>query len=663
MPKSHDVSLKKDQEASELAHHIWTLLNFPSQNGLFKSFLSRKALYALFWKRNSKVLAKLREELQNDLDALFELVRDKTFSPEENQRILLAINTRLSNYPSTEPNHDHLLRVPECIEGKWQLVLYRPHAIELTPTRGFKNLFLRKKDRMYAWGLEPWRNEEASPRIIFMDVPYYPTALGFFSALEAYFSGFKMPGENLYNSSKNNILQWMQPFRRQGRLIQALGKGGLGGAFAEMLALDVGDALSSAVLINAPGDIDRFWSHKPVSFDKWATLSRKPKCEVFRYTNNWLAHQGILKKEFHLYEVTPPETMDTNFEEINYQRIDNIHEDNKRRKWRNFLMFMLFRSTFYYLFFMPFRYLILPIYRVVMDHKIMLFFGILVMTLFLTLGLSTPMILPSIFVAFGSGYIIENMCFFIFEIWRKKQHSDLLNFFISFLNLSLSGKITRGALICMLLIGLIACFALYAFIVLPGGSVPIAAFAIALAMVCVPLVIKLGAVVWSSLKKLLGFEKVKPLVFDEMTLSCTEAQDIYLRSESHFFKSSEEVYWFFKAKRTLEKKTVIPTTIRKHPHTIFFQDDQNLSKKDFLTNFDHYDGRDRGVKITASEAKIDFMKKSILLFNSKKDLSDQVLSQFKTLHEDYKRGKKGHLGRAPVEMDEDSEISDFSLGG
>ena len=116
------------------------------------------------------------------------------------------------------------------------MVDYYVTPIELTPTKGFKKLFVRDHDRVFAYGLEPINHKDAESQLIFMGTTY-PAGQGFVPQVKTDLKGFETVGKTLYQCGHQRILAWL--LHQKGN-VHVCGIS-LGGSLSLLLAIHLGN--------------------------------------------------------------------------------------------------------------------------------------------------------------------------------------------------------------------------------------------------------------------------------------------------------------------------------------------------------------------------------------------------------------------------------------
>jgi hypothetical protein len=229
-------------------------------------------------------------------------------------------------------------------------------------------------DKVFAYGLEPQDNEEAEPHLIFMGTTY-PAGQGFVTQVCSDMAN-DTPGALLYRHSREKIGEWLD---KQQKKTHVCGMS-LGGALSLLLALDQGEKLSRVDALNPPGLYEPWIKN---SLDRWDEIKDKPLVYVQKQGNDPVSRFGIWKKDWLVYHVQPSAeykgSNDLMDHALNYAGLPSttftpidVENDNQERQHRNFWLYTIARSIIYWLFMMPFRYVILPILRSISDYKIAL---------------------------------------------------------------------------------------------------------------------------------------------------------------------------------------------------------------------------------------------------------------------------------------------------
>lgn len=99
----------------------------------------------------------------------------------QQEQVNLYLSNCLTLLPYSDLTPYESIKIPQCIDGHWELVEYQVKPIELTERSGWQNYFIQDKDRVFAYGFEPIFNEKAESHLIFMGTTY-PAGLRFFTS-------------------------------------------------------------------------------------------------------------------------------------------------------------------------------------------------------------------------------------------------------------------------------------------------------------------------------------------------------------------------------------------------------------------------------------------------------------------------------------------------
>lgn len=135
---------------------------------------------ALFINRDDKLLAAVREELQNIFANANHYVNNIAYNTHDlaaENRFEVFIKNLLAVYPFLNPQQNEHLLLPQKVNGKWQPVEYAFEKIDISPQSGLLSKLIEDEDRLYAYGLVPCDRAEAKPYLLFMGSAY-PSSQG-----------------------------------------------------------------------------------------------------------------------------------------------------------------------------------------------------------------------------------------------------------------------------------------------------------------------------------------------------------------------------------------------------------------------------------------------------------------------------------------------------
>ncbi len=373
------------------------MMGWPSES--WTQLLSWPVFKAVFVYRAPELLKELRLAFQEGFELLFTQLEGKKLNSEQNEQVQLYLSNCLSLLPYSDLTPYESIKIPQNINDEWVLVEYHITPIELTPTTGFKSLFIQDRDRVFAYGLEPIRNQKAQSHLIFMGTTY-PAGQGFLPQITTDFEGFETVGKSLYKSGIGRIKQWLQ---RQNDNVHVCGVS-LGGSLSLLLAIHQGKHLKRVDALNPAGLHDP-WRRKS-KYDKWDQLEPKPEVVVQEQANDPVSLLGVWKKDWKIIRVTPPEDKKgpnslcdhflnyAGFAQTTFTYID-AEKENAQRRGRNFWLYSVGRSIIYYSSIIPYNYLIRPAAYFILRHWLAFTLGFLSLTgIGVMIGLTASGILP-----------------------------------------------------------------------------------------------------------------------------------------------------------------------------------------------------------------------------------------------------------------------------
>lgn len=391
-----------DNVAREALHLIMMGYKDPQH---WKRLQTVEMFKAVFVKRNEVLLRAMRrgfrdafQDIFKQLDALNYQLFDPLNETDEltlqhNQAVLFLSNC-LSLLPFADIKPDDKFDIPEwdTQAKKWNLVTFKVAAIELTPTWGLGALVLEDPDRVFAYGLTPKFKQKATfqskpqPHLIFMGTTY-PAGQGFALQLFTNLEWFGTPGLHLFRNGKAGIIKWLAKSTAKAGAKARVHGVSLGGSTAYFTALDKETApyISRVDAYNSPGLCETLFTNYQ---KQWDDLSKKlgeetPKVYVQMHESDPISgYFGSWLKGWHILNVIPSEEdnvccsvlahalSDTHFRRTEVIEIADIDAENKRRWWFNFGVNTLLRSVLFGLFALPCHYLVVPICRAVLNHKL-----------------------------------------------------------------------------------------------------------------------------------------------------------------------------------------------------------------------------------------------------------------------------------------------------
>lgn len=334
---------------------------------LFKSFHLQK---------NEKLMQALRKAFQQGLIDKYHLLLENN-NPEENRN---ASEWYISNYLSlmsiAEIEHLKTIKAPQYINNQWTLIEYHVEPIELTKPMGIERLWMTDIDKVYAYGLRPVVSQDALPWLVYKGTTVM-TGDGFVTQLNSDIKPFQTPGEDLYLSGRDRIIQWIDKQQNKVRVCGA----SLGGSIALITAADLGAKLARVDAQN-PAGLNTV--ARGLEYDHWNNIAieDKPKVFVQKQQNDWVSRFGIWKDDWIIIDVSLPKGQRPGLSLLshilNYAgfknpkfSIENPSKDNddELRQWSNILIYMALRIILNAMW-LPVYMVILPAMRYMVDHPV-----------------------------------------------------------------------------------------------------------------------------------------------------------------------------------------------------------------------------------------------------------------------------------------------------
>ena len=607
----------------------------------WKDLVSWDVFKAVFSERNHSLTKGLRLAFQQGFTHIYSQLQNKELTTLQHKQAELYLANCLTLLPYADITPYESFAIPQWVNGSWQLVEYKVVPIELTPTSGFTKLFLNNDDRVFAYGLEPINNPDASPHLIFMGTTY-PAGQGFHTQVNTDLESFETVGKKLYRSGHANISNWLD---KQTKKVRVCGTS-LGGSLSLLLAIDQGEKLSRVDALN-PAGLYNSW--RKSSFDHWDEQTDKPEVFVQKQGNDPVSIFGVWKPDWTILKVTPPANKqgpnavtdhalnyagfaDTTFTEVDAQA------DNEERKHRDLWLYTVARSIFYYLVLVPFRYVILPTWRYVFNHKLQLFLTAALFTLFflvpaLATGFVIPMVgaaalavLNAIFPALLGAYWLNNIIMYASDSFTGKCESDISKFIAWFSTQSTIAQaliLTAPVLVLSAALVVAICFPGFAPLIMSG-------------LVLAPMIVKGITKIISWIEIITGYNKVAKPDCQDPELPRNETMNIYKNTTTANF-TFKELGDYYRAKRCLLKnKDFLPASkeVGKEKFNGFSKYEVLEKSEDEVTN-------NATLPVEASKAKIHDMKQIVQLVNRyglNRDSSD-MMQKLKDLDSEYTAGK------------------------
>jgi hypothetical protein len=380
-------------------------------------FLTPSVLHAVFVKRDHELLRELRLAFQQGFFELFKQLKERDLTEEQKEQTHLYLSNCLTLLPYGDLTPYEEFKIPQYIDGKWEMVEYQVTPIELTETSGWQSVFLQDKDRVFAYGLEPLFNKNAESHLIFMGTTY-PAGQGFVPQVNTDSKGFETVGKSLYRTGRNRVQQWLS---QQENSTHVCGVS-LGGSLSLLLAIDKGDYKLSRVDALNPAGLHNAWSKS--RYDHWGELTEKPQVVVQKQGADPVSAFGIWKTDWDILHVTPPKNKKgpnafcdhflnyAGFAETQFTYVE-AEQDNTKRNTRNFWLYSLGRSFAYFGFLLPYTYMVRPLMGSIAENKM---FSACILGSIVAAGLTFAGILPGvIFLAITGGLllsgVISSTCF------------------------------------------------------------------------------------------------------------------------------------------------------------------------------------------------------------------------------------------------------------
>ncbi len=329
---------------------------------------------AVFVERDPRLVRGMRYVFQEAFHHIYEQLKDKTLNESQQAQAMLYLSDCLCILPFGDITPHESIAIPQCIDGKWVLVDYKVVPIELTPQTGIDKAYLAEKDRVFAYGLEPIKHKGAEPHLIFMGTTY-PSGQGFSTQLFTDLEGFETAGKKLYRSGHERIKQWLD---KQSKKTHVCGTS-LGGSLSLLLAIDQGEKLSRVDALNPFGLYNPWRKSRCDHWDELCAAKRAPPVYIQKQGRDPISSFGIWKKEWNVFHVIPPEHRQgpnasadhaliyAGFLGTRFIPVD-VEADNKARRLRDFLGYVLLRSMVHYGIMLAYHYVLQPILRYALNH-------------------------------------------------------------------------------------------------------------------------------------------------------------------------------------------------------------------------------------------------------------------------------------------------------
>ena len=594
----------------------------------WRNLLSWQTFNAVVIERNHQLTQAMRYAFQQGFEHVFQQLKAREelqpLTELEKNQAHLFINNCIAYLPYADPSPYEYISIPQCIEGKWELVEYKVVPIELTPTSGFKRLFLADHDRVFAYGLEPINNPKAEPHLAFMGTTY-PAGQGFVTTVNTDLEAFETAGKKLYRSGRDNITRWLD---QQTRKVHVCGTS-LGGALSLLLAIDQGNKLSRVDALNPPG---LYLPWRKSRYDHWDEFDEKPQVIVQKNQDDPVSYFGTWKPEWDIVNVIPPAEKRgpnsvadhaLNYAGFSDTQFKGVHpeKDNQERRIRNWWLYSVLRSIVYYALMVPIRYLILPFPRFIFSHKIQLLSTIVLMVAFnfypvpffafpLSLALNT--ILPGII----SGYLLATLIHFAHDRFTNK-HDSYLSKFLDHLENHPWLKVSVGLLATVVSVSMIAGLFVFPALV-PGLTIAISS---------IPLLYAVVDSVINNVLILFGYNHVEIVKSQDPMLERNEELNNYTAGDN-ITLTYKQIHDYHFAKRNLKHKPFISEADqhKKYKNTEF-------TKAQVLERSQDINYQTKTLTFFAPKAKIHAIHRTLWLIESGKQ------NELEQSQEEYVRGK------------------------
>lgn len=280
--------------------------------------------------------------------------------PAEYEQSLDFLYSSLCYFPFWEWRFDESdsIQIPQFIDNKWQMVEFTISCIELTPKKGFLSLWIQEKDQSHAYGLSS-KQKDISPILIFSGTTY-PAGDGCLTHIKNDFKAFRSVGDELFQSGKTQIQNWIKDLN--GKKTKILGMS-LGGGVALIMATKMPQAVEEVFAFNPPG-----LYHLPQE-----TTFTQPPVRVLSQLNDPVSKLGKWHANWTLAHIHLPTDIIPNqliaHASIYAGRANKTYEylvpyeKNTKHNLLNFYIFKILRTFTYFTFILPMYYLIIPLIR------------------------------------------------------------------------------------------------------------------------------------------------------------------------------------------------------------------------------------------------------------------------------------------------------------
>lgn len=285
-----------DSEFKQYAYYAILML-CDGEHNHWSKLLHWPVLKSLLYKRDPKLMAITRDTIREGFENLYSQLAEMEMTEDKLIQAEIFINNSLEFLTYFDFKLNDTIKIPQWIDSHWELVNYKVDPILLTrPKIGF-DLFTKKSDRYYAYGLVPINNDKAPAQLVFSGTPY-PSAPGCWISMKSDFEAKKTVGESLYIAGKDILSDWIA---KQHHDIHASGIS-LGASIALLLAVNQGEKIKKVHAYNPAG---LYESKKPNPLDRWNEIENKPFVRTIRNGNDPISKFGHYKADWEIYRLKP----------------------------------------------------------------------------------------------------------------------------------------------------------------------------------------------------------------------------------------------------------------------------------------------------------------------------------------------------------------------
>jgi hypothetical protein len=278
---------KGASDADKLEIHAQNLLKFLLVGTPFElSTLNQKIIrQSLLTKRSPEFMKAMREGFHDIFNSI-SLARLNKLDAAGERRFEIQLANMLAMYTLCDPYEQKELIIPQKINGKWEHVVYDIDPIELKPDE-HQNPELYKlyadesgevydpNQKVYAYGLRPRNNPDASPHLLFTGTPP-ETGQGHLFATLTDFTPNASVGETMYRYGRKNIHAWLKKNCQHKKAV-VTGQS-LGGALSLFTAADAPQYVERVEAFNPPGFMKR--TFEGFLFNNWNNTKDADKPKV-----------------------------------------------------------------------------------------------------------------------------------------------------------------------------------------------------------------------------------------------------------------------------------------------------------------------------------------------------------------------------------------------